>query len=173
MNLKRHFSPPQYFHYFDSELFDYPLSLLGQMVQFGASKSNFRGIYPLNDAVTRTHATSFRSYEYKPPLTSFPKSYQFTSLFNFSFISLLLVEWLLRPNGVVSFLPSEICRSPSCMESPASSSEAPVVSSCRRKKNFGSGSFVSDLRAHIHEFLHASVDEHRICLVDTFKKVSF
>lgn len=57
------------------------------------------------------------------------------------------------------------------MESPASSSEAPVVSSCRRKKNFGSGSFVSDLRAHIHEFLHASMDEHRICLVDTFKKM--
>lgn len=74
MNLKRHFSPPQYFHYFDSELFEYPLSVLGQNGSIGASKSNFRGIYPLNDAVTSTHATSFRSYEHKPPsFISFPQ----------------------------------------------------------------------------------------------------
>nr|XP_011462886.1 PREDICTED: uncharacterized protein LOC105351097 [Fragaria vesca subsp. vesca] len=57
------------------------------------------------------------------------------------------------------------------MESPASSSETPAVSSCRRKKNFGSGSFVSDLRSHFHEFIFASMDEHRICLVETFKKM--
>ncbi|KAM2667275.1 hypothetical protein EV2_018985 [Malus domestica] len=45
------------------------------------------------------------------------------------------------------------------------------MSSCSRKKNFGSGSFVSNLRDHIHEFLHASLDEHRTCLKETVRKM--
>lgn len=53
----------------------------------------------------------------------------------------------------------------------SSSDSATPFSSCRRKKNFGSGSFVSDLRDHVHEFLHASADEHRTCLKDTIQKV--
>ncbi|CAN6305897.1 unnamed protein product, partial [Urochloa humidicola] len=44
-----------------------------------------------------------------------------------------------------------------------------VVSSCR--KNVPGSSFVSDLRDHIHEFIHASVDEHRTCLTATIKKM--
>ena len=47
----------------------------------------------------------------------------------------------------------------------------PEVSSCRRKKNFGSGSFVSDLRDHFHEFLSASANEHRTCFKNTIQKV--
>ncbi|PON67658.1 dipeptide transport ATP-binding protein [Parasponia andersonii] len=46
-----------------------------------------------------------------------------------------------------------------------------VSSSCRRKKNFGSGSFVSDLRDHFHEFLSASAAEHRTCFKDTIHKM--
>ncbi|KAF4383334.1 hypothetical protein CsatB_024587 [Cannabis sativa] len=44
-------------------------------------------------------------------------------------------------------------------------------SSCRRKKNFGSGSFVSDLRDHFHEFIQASANEHRTCFKDTIRKL--
>ncbi|EXB37253.1 hypothetical protein L484_020312 [Morus notabilis] len=53
----------------------------------------------------------------------------------------------------------------------SSSDSAPAFGSCRRKKNFRSGSFVSDLRDHVHEFLHASADEHRTCLKDTIQKM--
>ncbi|KAM1062845.1 hypothetical protein COP2_027765 [Malus domestica] len=45
------------------------------------------------------------------------------------------------------------------------------MSSCSRKKNFGSGSFVENLRDHIHEFLRASMDEHRTCLKETVQKM--
>ena len=41
--------------------------------------------------------------------------------------------------------------------------------SCR--KNVPGTSFVSDLRDHIHEFIHASADEHRTCLTKTMKKM--
>ncbi|CAN6283956.1 unnamed protein product [Urochloa humidicola] len=44
-----------------------------------------------------------------------------------------------------------------------------AVSSCR--KNVPGSSFVSDLRDHIHEFIHASVDEHRTCFTETIKKM--
>lgn len=47
-----------------------------------------------------------------------------------------------------------------------------TMGSCR-KKNFGSGSFVSNLRDHIHEFIHASMDEHRTCMKETVRKVRF
>lgn len=53
------------------------------------------------------------------------------------------------------------------------SSDATRLSSCRRRKNFGSGSFVNDMRDRIHEFLHSSMDEHRTCLKDSMQKVSF
>ncbi|KAL5099438.1 hypothetical protein RYX36_003765 [Vicia faba] len=44
------------------------------------------------------------------------------------------------------------------------------VSFCQRK-NSGNGSFVSKLRDHFHEFIHASVDEHRRCLRNTIEKI--
>ncbi|KAF3439344.1 hypothetical protein FNV43_RR17621 [Rhamnella rubrinervis] len=53
---------------------------------------------------------------------------------------------------------------------PSSNAPASRIGACR-KKNFGSGSFVSNLKDHIHEFLHASVSEHRMCLKDTIQKM--
>ncbi|CAL5188034.1 unnamed protein product [Lathyrus oleraceus] len=44
------------------------------------------------------------------------------------------------------------------------------VSFCQRNKS-GNGSFVSKLRDHFHEFIHASVDEHRRCLRNTIQKI--
>ncbi|KAF8697907.1 hypothetical protein HU200_035404 [Digitaria exilis] len=44
-----------------------------------------------------------------------------------------------------------------------------AVHSCR--KNVPGSSFVSDLRDHIHEFIHASADEHRTCFTETIKKM--
>lgn len=49
---------------------------------------------------------------------------------------------------------------------------APSVTFCQRKKS-GNGSFVSKLRNHFHEFIHASVDEHKTCLRNTIQKVYF
>lgn len=58
-------------------------------------------------------------------------------------------------------------------QKPSSFDQAPAVRSCRRRKNFGSGSFVSNLRDHFHEFLQASASEHRTCLKETVQKVKF
>ncbi|KAG4973350.1 hypothetical protein AAZX31_11G066600 [Glycine max] len=44
------------------------------------------------------------------------------------------------------------------------------VSFCQRKKS-GNGSFVSNLRNHFHEFIHASSDEHKRCLRNTIQKI--
>lgn len=44
------------------------------------------------------------------------------------------------------------------------------VTFCQRNKS-GDGSFVSKLRNHFHEFIHASVDEHRRCLRNTIQKI--
>ncbi|TVU31734.1 hypothetical protein EJB05_23432, partial [Eragrostis curvula] len=46
----------------------------------------------------------------------------------------------------------------------------PAVHSCRRNISDRT-SFVSDLRDHFHEFIHASMDEHRTCLTTTIKKM--
>ncbi|KAH7520034.1 hypothetical protein FEM48_Zijuj08G0100800 [Ziziphus jujuba var. spinosa] len=56
-------------------------------------------------------------------------------------------------------------------QKPSSFDQAPAVRSCRRRKNFGSGSFVSNLRDHFHEFLQASASEHRTCLKETVQKM--
>lgn len=47
-----------------------------------------------------------------------------------------------------------------------------VFSFCQRKKS-GNGSFVSNLRNHFHDFIHASADEHKTCLRNTIQKVNF
>ncbi|CAJ1930132.1 unnamed protein product [Sphenostylis stenocarpa] len=44
------------------------------------------------------------------------------------------------------------------------------VSFCQRKKS-DNGSFVSQLRNHFHEFIHASADEHKTCLRSTIQKI--
>ncbi|RDX99091.1 hypothetical protein CR513_17907, partial [Mucuna pruriens] len=47
---------------------------------------------------------------------------------------------------------------------------ASKVSFCQRNKS-GNGSFVSNLRNHFHEFIHASADEHKTCLRNTIQKI--
>ena len=47
----------------------------------------------------------------------------------------------------------------------------PATSSCRKKKTEGA-SFITDVRDHIDEFIHASMDEHKTCFKKTIQKVS-
>lgn len=42
--------------------------------------------------------------------------------------------------------------------------------SCRRKKN-EDATFLEDLKDHIDEFIHASMDEHKSCFKKTIEKV--
>ncbi|XP_047044947.1 uncharacterized protein LOC124649341 [Lolium rigidum] len=53
---------------------------------------------------------------------------------------------------------------------PSAAPVKPASTSCR-KKNSGSTSFVTELRDHFHEFVHASMDDHRTCLTNTVKKM--
>lgn len=53
---------------------------------------------------------------------------------------------------------------------PASASPNPAMASCRRKKN-EQATFLEDLKDHIDEFIHASMDEHKTCFQKTIKKV--
>jgi hypothetical protein len=43
-------------------------------------------------------------------------------------------------------------------------------SSCRKKKN-EEATFIEDLKDHIDEFIHASMDEHKACFQKTMNKV--
>lgn len=47
---------------------------------------------------------------------------------------------------------------------------AAAMTSCRKKKN-DDASFLEDLRDHIDEFIHASMDEHKACFKKTVQKV--
>ncbi|KAI5061212.1 hypothetical protein GOP47_0023717 [Adiantum capillus-veneris] len=42
--------------------------------------------------------------------------------------------------------------------------------SCRKKKSEGA-SFIEDVRSHIDDFLHASMEEHQSCLKNTLQKM--
>ncbi|KAJ7976574.1 Dipeptide transport ATP-binding protein dppF [Quillaja saponaria] len=46
---------------------------------------------------------------------------------------------------------------------------APVATSCRRKKS-EEASFLEDVKDHIDEFIHASMDEHKTCFTKTIQK---
>ncbi|GJY63197.1 hypothetical protein Tco_0464657 [Tanacetum coccineum] len=46
----------------------------------------------------------------------------------------------------------------------------PAVNSCRKKRS-GDASFIQDVRNHIDEFIHASMDEHKTCLKNTISKL--
>ena len=46
----------------------------------------------------------------------------------------------------------------------------PAMQSCRKKKS-ESATFLEDVRDHIDEFIHASMDEHKTCFQKTIKKV--
>ena len=45
-----------------------------------------------------------------------------------------------------------------------------VIPSCHTKKN-DDAAFLEDLKDHIDEFIHASMDEHKNCFQKTLKKV--
>ncbi|XP_020104904.1 uncharacterized protein LOC109721615 [Ananas comosus] len=45
------------------------------------------------------------------------------------------------------------------------------MASCSRKKKSESDSFLADVRDHIDEFIHASMDEHKSCFQKTIQKM--
>lgn len=57
-------------------------------------------------------------------------------------------------------------------EAPAPSvPKNPAMASCRKKKT-DDATFIEDLKDHIDEFIHASMDEHKTCFKKTIQKVS-
>ncbi|KAJ0963366.1 hypothetical protein J5N97_028488 [Dioscorea zingiberensis] len=46
----------------------------------------------------------------------------------------------------------------------------PAMNSCRKKKSEGA-SFIADVKDHIDEFIHASMDEHKTCFKKTIQKM--
>lgn len=56
-------------------------------------------------------------------------------------------------------------------KSKESPSVDPAMASCRKKKS-DDANFLEDLRDHIDEFIHASMDEHKSCFKKTIQKVS-
>lgn len=54
----------------------------------------------------------------------------------------------------------------------ASASPNPPMASCRKTKRDDS-TFLEDLKDHIDEFIHASMDEHKSCFQKTINKVFF
>ncbi|EPS68354.1 hypothetical protein M569_06418 [Genlisea aurea] len=52
-----------------------------------------------------------------------------------------------------------------------SAAPSPAAASSCRKKRTENASFVQDVRDHIDEFLHASMDEHKTCFQNTIKKM--
>ncbi|KAL0334727.1 UNVERIFIED_CONTAM: hypothetical protein Sradi_4684600 [Sesamum radiatum] len=53
---------------------------------------------------------------------------------------------------------------------PPSGAPNPAMASCRKKKN-EEATFLEDLKDHIDEFIHASMDEHKTCFQKTVKKM--
>ncbi|KAL6637004.1 hypothetical protein ACP70R_024576 [Stipagrostis hirtigluma subsp. patula] len=46
----------------------------------------------------------------------------------------------------------------------------PAMSSCRKKKS-DDATFLQDVKDHIDEFIHASMDEHKTCFKKTIQKM--
>lgn len=53
---------------------------------------------------------------------------------------------------------------------PSSAPAKPPVTSCRKKKK-DEATFLEDIKDHIDEFIHASMDEHKTCFKKTIEKV--
>lgn len=56
-------------------------------------------------------------------------------------------------------------------KSPLEQTSPAAASSCRKKKS-ESATFLEDVKDHIDEFIHASMDEHKSCFKKTINKVS-
>ncbi|KAL7592530.1 hypothetical protein Lser_V15G34601 [Lactuca serriola] len=48
--------------------------------------------------------------------------------------------------------------------------KAPAMDSCRKKKS-DDATFLQDVKDHIDEFVHASMDEHKTCFKKTISKM--
>lgn len=55
-------------------------------------------------------------------------------------------------------------------EKPSSAAPTPAATSCRKKKS-ENATFLEDVKDHIDEFIHASMDEHKTCFQKTIKKM--
>ncbi|XP_006650520.1 uncharacterized protein LOC102721532 [Oryza brachyantha] len=55
-------------------------------------------------------------------------------------------------------------------ESASSVPKNPAMASCRKKKS-DDATFLEDLKDHIDEFIHASMDEHKTCFKNTIQKM--
>ncbi|XP_028761473.1 uncharacterized protein LOC114735513 [Neltuma alba] len=55
-------------------------------------------------------------------------------------------------------------------KSTSSAATATAVTSCRKKKN-EQATFLEDLKDHVDEFIHASMDEHKTCFKKTIQKM--
>ncbi|KAH9608550.1 hypothetical protein KSS87_000703 [Heliosperma pusillum] len=53
---------------------------------------------------------------------------------------------------------------------PETKQSTPARSSCRKKKN-EEAAFLEDVKDHIDEFIHASMDEHKECFKNTMHKM--
>ncbi|GAB2291260.1 hypothetical protein Dimus_025519 [Dionaea muscipula] len=53
---------------------------------------------------------------------------------------------------------------------PSSAAPTPAVTSCRKKKH-EEATFLEDIKDHIDEFIHASMDEHKTCFKKTIQKM--
>lgn len=53
---------------------------------------------------------------------------------------------------------------------PSSGAPTPARTPCRKKKN-EEASFLEDVKDHIDEFIHASMDEHKSCFQKTISKM--
>ncbi|XP_015883712.2 uncharacterized protein LOC107419483 [Ziziphus jujuba] len=53
---------------------------------------------------------------------------------------------------------------------PSSAPAKPPVTSCRKKKK-DEATFLEDIKDHIDEFIHASMDEHKTCFKKTIEKM--
>ncbi|CAL5378495.1 unnamed protein product [Camellia sinensis] len=58
---------------------------------------------------------------------------------------------------------------PEKQPSPAAATK-PAITSCRKKKS-EDATFLADLRDHIDEFIHSSMDEHKTCFKNTIQKM--
>ncbi|XP_057482873.1 uncharacterized protein LOC130769671 [Actinidia eriantha] len=58
---------------------------------------------------------------------------------------------------------------PEKQPSPASAKPA-AIASCRKKKS-EEATFLEDLKDHVDEFIHASMDEHKTCFKKTIQKM--
>lgn len=55
-------------------------------------------------------------------------------------------------------------------QQPSPAAATPSTTSCRKKKS-EQASFLEDVKDHIDDFIHASMDEHKTCFKKTVQKV--